>query len=348
MYYVAFKRDGKLIEAKVGGQYRNDMTPARAAGVRADLIAGKQLTRKEQREQARQAALEEQTRPTMTKLWEAFRAAKQGNRSLRDDISRWKNHLEPVFAGKTPDEILTLDVDRLRLRLTKNGMAPATVKQVLVLMKRIINHSIKRGLCPAIDPSRLHFEMPKINNETTEDLSPEQLARLLKAIDSAADWRAAGLLRLAMFTGMRRGELLGLKWDDIDLRQGFIRIVNPKGGKDASIPLNRQAQLTLMGLPRAGSEYVFPGRGGGKSSDLKNPVAAIKKAAGLPPDFRPCHGLRHFFASTLASSGKVDLHTLQRLLTHKSPQMTQRYAHLRDEALKTASSVMDDVFRKQG
>lgn len=52
---------------------------------------------------------------------------------------------------------------------------------------------------------------------------------------------------------------------------------------------------------------------------------------------------RHVFASMLASSGKVDFYQLQKLLTHKSPQMTQRYAHLRDEALRKASGVADDI-----
>lgn len=55
------------------------------------------------------------------------------------------------------------------------------------------------------------------------------------------------------------------------------------------------------------------------------------------------HGLRHTYASMLASSGKVDMYTLQKLLTHKSPLMTQRYAHLRDEALKKASDLAGDI-----
>ncbi|HQC19863.1 MAG TPA: tyrosine-type recombinase/integrase, partial [Smithella sp.] len=67
------------------------------------------------------------------------------------------------------------------------------------------------------------------------------------------------------------------------------------------------------------------------------------EAAGLPADFRPLHGLRHTYASMLASSGKVDLYTLQKLLTHKSPVMTQRYAHLRDEALRNASTLAGQI-----
>ena len=65
----------------------------------------------------------------------------------------------------------------------------------------------------------------------------------------------------------------------------------------------------------------------------------IKGKAKLPKEFRVLHGLRYVYASMLASSGKVDMYTLQKLLTHKSPNMTQRYAHLRDDALKSVSEV---------
>ena len=71
----------------------------------------------------------------------------------------------------------------------------------------------------------------------------------------------------------------------------------------------------------------------------------VRDMAGLE-DFRPMHGLRHSFASALASSGRVDLYTLQKLLTHESPQMTQRYAHLADEAMKRAAGVADELLAK--
>jgi len=347
VFYAVFKRNGKTVEAKIGGQYRHGMTPAKAAAIRAEYVTGKRLTRQEQRakDQADQQA--EQEKPTLARLWAAFLEAKQENKSVQDDVCRWRKHLHPVFAEKTPAEIITLDVDRLRVRLTKSGLAPETVKHVLVLLKRIISYAVVRGLCPPIVPSLLHFEMPKVNNETTEDLNTEELARLLDAINNAKDWRAAGLMRLAMLTGMRHGELSTLQWKHIDLERGFLRIVDPKGKKDASIPLNGAARRVLAELPRTGSDFLFSGRGG-KPCDLRKPIAAIKKAAGLPVKFRPCHGLRHFFATTLASSGDVDLHTLQRLLTHKTPAMTQRYAHLRDEALQRATGVMDSFMEDVG
>ena len=142
---------------------------------------------------------------------------------------------------------------------------------------------------------------------------------------------------MALYTGMRRGELFRLKWQDIDFERGFIHIRNPKCGVDQTIPLNDAARHVLESIYRTDSPYVFPGRSGGQRTDIHHQVNRIKERAGLPKDFRSLHGLRHVYASMLASSGKVDMYTLQKLLTPKSPQMTQRYAHLRDEALKRAA-----------
>jgi integrase len=119
--------------------------------------------------------------------------------------------------------------------------------------------------------------------------------------------------------------------------------VESKGGPSQKIPLNDQARQLLSSHSKTKSPYVFPGRGGKQRISAQAGVNKIKKAAGLPKDFRPLHGLRHTYASMLASSGKVDMYTLQRLLTHKSPIMTQRYAHLRDEALKRASGLAGDI-----
>jgi len=100
----------------------------------------------------------------------------------------------------------------------------------------------------------------------------------------------------------------------------------------------------LQNHPRMKSTYVFPGKNGKRRTDITHSVNKIKKAAGLPADFRALHGLRHVYASSLASSGKVDMYTLQKLLTHKDPATTQRYAHLRDEALRQASDLAEELF----
>ena len=109
--------------------------------------------------------------------------------------------------------------------------------------------------------------------------------------------------------------------------------------------MNQSTFDLLKSLPTHGlnPELVFPNKFGKKRVDIRKGVDRIKKRAGLPEEFRGMHGLRHVFASRLASSGKVDLYRIQKLLTHKSPQMTQRYAHLHNEVLREASEVMDNI-----
>ena len=88
------------------------------------------------------------------------------------------------------------------LRIFKDK-APQTVKNILALLRRLINFGVKSRYCPDLS---FHLEMPKVNNLKTEDLTPEQLATLLEAIDQDHNIQAANLMRMALFTGMRRGE----------------------------------------------------------------------------------------------------------------------------------------------
>ncbi|MEJ5330613.1 MAG: site-specific integrase [Desulfobaccales bacterium] len=329
VYYIVFKKDGKIYEEKVGRQFADDMTPARANQIRSQRIEGKRPSRRELRAAAKE------TKWTIDRLWEQYLSDKPDTKSWRTDRYRYNKFLKDSFGQKEPKDISPLDTHRLRLQLAKN-LAPQTVKHVLVLLTRIINFGLKKGLCQGLS---FKVEMPKVYNIKTEDLSLEQMAKLLEALAKEPDIQAANFMKLALLTGMRRSELFKLTWDDIDFERGFIHIRDPKGRKDQKIPLNPEARTVLLNHPRLESSFVFPGRNGKQRTRNPRRIDAIRKACGLPADFRPLHGLRHTFASSLASSGQVDLYTLQKLLTHKSPAMTQRYAHLRDEALKRAAAL---------
>jgi len=154
-------------------------------------------------------------------------------------------------------------------------------------------------------------------------------------------------MKMALYTGMRRGEIFKLQWKDINFNTGFLLLRVPKGKKAQKLPINDMANSLLRSLVKTKSPYVFPGRGGAMRTTTGVAGRRIRKNAGLPDDFRPLHGLRHVYASMLASSGKVDMYVLQKLMTHKSPKMTQRYAHLRDDALKSGASQIDDIFKQQ-
>ncbi len=341
IFYVIYYRNGKKVEEKAGRQFADDMTAAKAAGIRAARSKGKELSNKARRERARATRQAQADKMTIARLWDEYKANKADSKAINTDAGRFEKYLLPSFGDKEPHEIIRLDADRLRLNLLKT-LKPQTVKHVMGLLKRIVHYGAARQLCLNLN---FEIEAVKVDNQKTEDLTPEQLKRLLEAIDKSQDIEAANIMRLALYTGMRRGEMFKLKWDDIDFQRGFISIKNPKGGVSQKIPLNEQARQVLEKHPKT-SEYVFVRPDGKPFTDIRRRVNPIKEAAGIPADFRALHGLRHTYASMLASSGKVDLYTLQKLLTHKSPVMTQRYAHLRDEALKKASDLAGQIIEQ--
>jgi integrase len=342
VYYVVYKKDGKVVEAKAGRQFKDNMTPAKAARLRGRLIDGLEQTPQAKRAAEKAAQSVENQRWTINRLWDQYCENSTDNKSLSNEKLKYERYIRPDLGKQEPSEIVPLDVDRIRLKLQRAGKRTMAAR-VLELLRRTINYGVKRGLVAPID---FKIETPRLNNQTTEDLSPVQIKKLIRVLNNDEDQTAANVMRLALFTGMRRGEIFKLRWDDIDFRRGFITLRDPKGGQDVTIPLNSDARAVLESIEDGESDYVFPGRFPGKHlTDCRKSFARIAKAAGFPPGFRPLHGLRHVYGSMLASSGRVDLYTLQRLMTHKSPLMTQRYAHLKDETLKHASQVAGDLLR---
>jgi len=379
IFYIAYRnREGKLIEEKAGRQYQHDMTAARAATLRGRKIEG-EPSRKEQREAARAKAAAEEGRWTFDKLWKKWKESNANKRGLVVDDNRYRIHLKKLFGGKEPKDVSPFEVDKLRVSLLKGKphapgrawdpkakarrdeseerrkagaekaarrreskpYAVGTVISVLSLLKRIANFGVNKELCEGL---RFKVAMPKGARLRTEDMTEEQMARYIRVCREWPDPQEGNFQLLQLYTGMRRGEVRNLKWVDVDLERGFIHIRDPKGGVDQVIPISDAAHDLLSNHPEVEKNpYVFAGdrmSGPRGMRQISEASRKLRDAAGLPADFRPNHGLRHTFASHLASSGEVDLYTLQRLMTHKSPMMTQRYAHLRDETLKRGANVM--------
>lgn len=343
VYYIRYRRGGrgsKEIEEPVGRESEG-MTAAKANKIRALRAAGVEQSNTERRAEAEAAKLSGIGPMTFARLWLLYQDVNGGKASIVADASRYHKHIESRIASKIVEEFTTSDVDGLHASMTRKGLAPQTVKHVLALVRRIIRFGVKRGLC--VMPGSLHFEMPQVDNLRTEALTDEQLAAYLRALDDEPDQDTAGLLRLALVTGMRKGALLALRWSDCDFERGLITLQgsSAKKGKTEFIPMTTAARAILEAVERMASPFVFPGKDGGQRQDFRRMARRVRDKAGLPKDFRPLHGLRHAYASMLISSGKVDLYSLQKLLTHNSPAMTQRYSHLRDEALRKAASVID-------
>lgn len=347
-FYIRYRlggRGSKLIEEPVGLESEG-MTAAKANGIRSDRARGKELSNRAERKLKAEKLKEAKESPYISRLWGEYNEYRPDRRVIKTDKSFYRNYLEEYFADKTPDEITTKDIDRLKNQISKR-LKPQTVKYIMALLRRIIRFGVSRGLCSQPDPSKQHFNFPLVDNIKTECLTQNQIRKLLQVLDEEPNQNSASFMRLALFTGMRKGALMALKWEDIDFNQGFITLDggSAKKAKTERIPMSSPAREVLKSVDKTDSPYVFPGKNGKKRKDFKRVAQRVRDKAGLPKDFRPLHGLRHTFASMMASSGKVDLYTLQKLLTHSSPEMTQRYAHLADEALQRAADVAGDVFK---
>ena len=120
----------------------------------------------------------------------------------------------------------------LKKGLNKRGKpyAPATIKHQLVILRRLYNLARKWGVYAGASPLE-SVSMPKIDNQITEFLRDEELVRLLDTLDKWPFQESAAFVKFALFTGLRRGELFKLTWDDVDFERGLIRLRDPKGGK---------------------------------------------------------------------------------------------------------------------
>ncbi len=336
-YYVTWKEDGKKVEAKCGREYRDGMTPARAARIRAEFIEGKRLTRAEKRR-------EDAANPTLAALWERYSATLTNDRTRKafaTDFLRMPDDLKK----KRPNEISIQDIEDYNRQLIQRNLAPQTRKHSLAIIRQIISWGARQQIC---EPLKFAIPMPKVDNKKTEFLDDEQHARLLKALDSDPDQNSANCVRFVILTGIRRSALFALEWNDIDFERGLITLRGEvaKNGKTSIIPMSEKVRELLARVPRRSDcPYVFPDDNGKRRYELprKTFQRRIREAAELPEGFRFLHGLRHSFASRLASTGKIDMYTLQKLLTHESPAMTQRYSHLLNSALRRAANIIDEV-----
>ena len=288
--------------------------------------------------------------PTLDEVWIAYLPWAQANKkSWKSDRSCYEKHLEPSLGKKPLDGISPSDIDKLiflmKETVNRRGVtySDATIKHQLVLLNRLYNFASQRRLYKGQNPCA-DIKKPKLNNERTEYLSKKEMTRLNKVLDTWPDKVVSSIIKFAMYTGLRRGELLKLQWSDIDQDKKIIYLRDPKGIKDQALPVSNEAIQVLKKLPQqTGCSWVFHGKDGNQRVEFRSHWNKIKAASKLPQGFR-FHGLRHNYASHLVSAG-VDLYTVQKLLTHKNATTTQRYAHLSNDTLRNAVNLSASLLK---
>lgn len=240
--------------------------------------------------------------------------------------------LLPAFGHLTLAEITTEHVSDYRDERLKT-VKPATVYQELALMRRMFNVARKEWKWTRDNPvADLSFS---VGNKNARDrwLTMEEERTLLDKATNPVWLRS--LLVVALHTGMRKGEILSLRWKEVDFTRKIITVLKSKNGEKRSIPMSNTLSETLKGIKvRDISGRVFPI----SNRSLREAFAVALNKAGIT-NFR-IHDMRHTFATRLVQNG-VDLYKVKELLGHKTTAMSMRYAHHYPESLRSSIEVLD-------
>jgi integrase len=279
---------------------------------------------------------------------------------LRSDFAEWLDR--PMH------EFNAFAIEGLRQKWKKGGMQARSINRDIQRLQSVLSRAVEwRVLERHPFPSLKQLKVDKTGR--VRFLSPAEETSLRKALEGREErlrqarvrfnaWRSARHMKMlpdrsgdlldhlrplvvvALNTGLRRGELLGLKWANVNLTGKVLTVTaaTAKSGHTRRIPLNIEALDTLerwnarQGKPKADA-LVFPGHGGEQMTRIDTAWASLMKLAGLK-NFR-LHDCRHHFASKLVQAG-VDLYTVKELLGHSEIAMTERYAHLAPDNLRAA------------
>jgi integrase len=232
--------------------------------------------------------------------------------------------LRKAFGNLPLRRFTTMLIEEYQSKATVEGKAPATPNRHVTTLKHMFTKAVEWEMVEeeALKKVRRTKLLPE-NNRRLRYLSKEEC----KALVEACKPHLRPIVVTALYTGMRKQEILSLEWEKhIDLRHGFILLDVTKNGDRREIPINQTLRETLRGLVRRlDSPYVFIDGEGKRFKDVKRSFKSALKTAGIK-DFR-FHDLRHCFASHLIMAG-VDITTVKELLGHKTLTMTLRYAHL--------------------
>ena len=248
----------------------------------------------------------------------------------KQQLEWWKNEIGAhTLADVTPAQI-TQGRDKLMSGTTKQGShrTPATVNRYMAALSHAFTIAIDEWGWLEDSPMR-KVKKPTEPRGRVRFLSDDERNRLLAACERSDNPYLYPVFVLAISTGMRQGEIMGLTWDDVDLNQGRITLHDTKNGEIRVVPLVGKALEVLKDhnkVKRIDTPLLFPGRvRPNKPIDLRTPWKGALAAAEIE-DFR-FHDTRHSAASYLAMNG-ASLAEIAEVLGHKTLQMVKRYAHL--------------------
>ena len=276
------------------------------------------------------------------------------------------HHIKPYIGSIPLNKLTSLELQKLYKKLLDSGRidrveSKKQPKGLSAKTVRNINQIISSAMELAKEQRLILFNptescaLPKLEHREMKTLTAEQLASFLQEAKESGVYE---MYYIELATGLRRGELLGLKWEDIDLRQGIIHVrrqVARINGEITEAPLKTKNSYRAVSIgpdavdilkaqkKKIADDYVFPSSNGGPISpdSVIHMLHRVLKRAGLPKV--RFHDLRHTFA-TLALQNGVDIKTVSGMLGHFSAGFTlDTYAHVTTAAQKAAANTMGNV-----
>ncbi|MFP2932184.1 tyrosine-type recombinase/integrase [Pyxidicoccus sp. 3LG] len=280
------------------------------------------------------------------------------------------DHLVPTFGSMALDAIGPAEIEDFKAAMRKKpsgararkdaptraalrkrkGTGPKllslkSINNVLTVLHKLLALAQEQGVIAHVPRVKLF----KTDKPAFDFLTFEEAERLVA--DAEPEWRP--VLLVALKTGLRQGELIGLQWRDVDLQRGKLHVRrtiwrgvtgSPKGGRERTVDLPASVVDALKGHRHLRGPYVFCQQDGQPLTDglMKLPLQRALRAAGINREQGRIgwHDLRHTYGSHLAMRG-VPLKVIQELMGHATIEMTMRYAHLAPEARESAVQQLD-------
>ena len=270
--------------------------------------------------------------------------AKTRKRSWECDDSFLRNHVLPAFGSYRMNRVTRSDVVAFHHSLLDKGYAAGTCNRVLILLKFVYNCAIRWDVLPPTGNPCVGVDEFENTVSRERYLTTEEVQRLFDELDTNRNVQVGQVIRLLLYTGARKREILDAKWEEIDFSRQLLTVPpgRSKSKKPRHIPLSDAAIELLQSLPRQDDiPWVFF-----NPKTKKPPVSifyawdSIRKKVGLG-EVR-LHDLRHSYASFLVNAGR-SLYEVQKLLGHHDPKVTMRYAHLSPQAMLEAVNVVGNV-----
>lgn len=285
--------------------------------------------------------------------------APRKSKRCNDDIRLLRVHVNPILGKLAITNVKKHEIIRLRdaiatgvtamkaktksrgIQEVKGGIG--TARRTIAMLKSVFAYAIDLELLEK-NPCHGVRIPPAVQRERyLTQAEAQRLGDALSAFETRGDPQGAiRVIRLLSLTGARRGEILELKWSEVDFERGFLRLDATKSGKSIR-PISGAAQKLLAEAPRAHPVWVFPNaKGTGPYEGLPKIWREVRAAAGLD-DFR-MHDLRHNSFASFGAANGLSLPIIGALLGHKNTSTTQRYAHLTDIAARQAANDVSDMF----